>query len=186
MNQNYLIIITALIIIGSQWILSPHNAQEELIVELKSQSELQNKLQNKLIDALKEIKHLLQETNNQQYTSVDSYDGSIVRLDTTGLENTIREIMREEIKQITPNNSVRAMVKKSNNTSAFDSEMAFSESNELISRAISNGGWNSSFSSELASHRSKLSTTQRKHLMDQYIQSVHNGDIDIRGTLPPF
>lgn len=166
--------------------MSNPNTQDQSQIEVANKLKAQASLQNEIVNTLYEIKHLLQETNNQQYTSADSYDGNIVRLDTTGLENTIREIIREEIKQIALHNSVKAIAEKSKNTSAFDSEIAFSESNELISRAISNGGWDSSFSSELVSHRSKLSATQRKHLMDQYIQSVHNGDIDIRGTLPPF
>ena len=166
--------------------MSNPNTQDQSQIEVANKLKAQAGLQNEIVNTLYEIKHLLQETNNQQYTSADSYDGNIVRLDTTGLENTIREIIREEIKQIALHNPVKAMAEKSKNTSVFDSEIAFSESNELISRAISNGGWDSSFSSELVSHRSKLSATQRKHLMDQYIQGVHNGNIDIRGTLPPF
>ena len=186
MNKNHLVIIATLAIIGSQWLLSTPNAQEGLADELQAQAELQNELQNELIDTLNEIKNLLLENGNQQYVPIDSYDGNMVRLDTTDLEDAIREIIREENQHLITSNQPSPVASKTIAISKEQSELAFSESTELLAQAISYGSWNTSLAINLRPKLASMSLKQRKSIYKQYFDAVENGQIDMKEVRPPF
>ncbi|PCJ34978.1 MAG: hypothetical protein COA99_14240, partial [Moraxellaceae bacterium] len=145
MKQSYLILLSTLIIIGSQWLVGASNSQEDSSHELEQQAYLQSEV----ISTINTIKDLLVENSEKTYESVNTDTGAVVRLDASDLEETIRYIIREEIQQLAFNQPVSAVVAETNPESIQEADLAYAESTEIIDSAISNGGWDSSLTASL-------------------------------------
>ncbi len=183
--QKELVIAVAVIIL-SQWVglvwLAGQSSPQSVANDNKS-------LERAVADMRAQLKRI--ETLQVARVATVNPEANTVTMDQTILQDTLREIVADELSRISPSLSAEytntprgtAYVGK---TTYMEPEQAFSRSSAIIQEAIQYGEWDAKHTAEMAPLVNNLSQEQRIQLLEQYHAALNRGEIKMTGLVPPL
>jgi hypothetical protein len=183
--QRELVIAVAIVVL-SQWI---------GLVWLAGQSSPRPAVGNSesMERALTEMRSQLLRIETLQATKVATVnpEANTVTMDQSILQNTLREIVADELNRISPSlsaeytNTPRGTAYVGE-TTHMEPEQAYSRSSAIIAEAIQVGEWDARHTAEMAPLVNNLTQEQRIELLEQYHGALNRGEIKMTGLVPPL